>query len=746
VSPISKHILCASPLALLLSAPALAQTETPAEPQGAGSLPVEPAAEMPQTEISFTADALNYDSEKDIVTASGNVRLSRGGEKVRADTVIWDRKSGEVRADGNVIVSSATGEIAYGDGVTLNETLRDGVVDNMLIVLKNGGRLVAKKAYRKDSVSHLEQAAYTPCLVVDEQGCPKEPVWKITAVEVIHDPKANRVRYKDAQIEIFGQRLLTIPRFSHPADDEGGTGLLIPDARYTQTNGLEFSLPYYVFIDRNRDLVITPHIYSGALPMLESRYRALTRRGAYQIKGYATYGGLIPTSISGTASQRNFRGYFEASGRFQLTPRWSVSGSLRAVTDRTFMRRYDISRDDRLRSMVEVQRVTRSSYFSLSSWGFQTLRPGEIQGQIPLALPIVDYRKRFDDPLVNGRLELQFNTVSLSRRSGQDTQRAFAGGRWDLRQLTGLGQEVSFTLYARGDLYHTDETQLTSVLPYRGQSGWSTRLVSAAAIDMRWPFIGPLFGGTQRLTPRLQIVTSPRTSNLKVPNEDARSVDLEDSNLFALNRFPGYDRWEDGTRITYGLDWGFEKPNWQVNATVGQSYRLSSKTTLFPDGTGLTNQTSDFVGRTSFKYKNFIAFTHRFRIDKDNLAVRRNELDATVGTTRTYITFGYLRLNRNVSPTLEDLRDREEIRLGGRVQMDRHWSVFGSTIIDLTDFSEDPVSLADGFQPIRHRFGFEYEDDCITFGITWKRDYEASGDARRGNTFVLRLSFRNLGR
>jgi LPS-assembly protein len=410
------------------------------------------------------------------------------------------------------------------------------------------------------------------------------------------------------------------------------------------------------------------------------------------------------------------------------------------------MRRYDISRDDRLRSMVEVQRVTRSSYFSLSSWGFQTLRPGEIQGQIPLALPIVDYRKRFDDPLVNGRLELQFNAVSLSRRSGQDTQRAFAGGRWDLRQLTGLGQEVSFTLYARGDLYHTDETQLTSVLPYRGQSGWSTRLVSAAAIDMRWPFIGPLFGGTQRLTPRLQIVTSPRTSNLKVPNEDARSVDLEDSNLFALNRFPGYDRWEDGTRITYGLDWGFEKPNWQVNATVGQSYRLSSKTTLFPDGTGLTNQTSDFVGRTSFKYKNFIAFTHRFRIDKDNLAVRRNELDATVGTTRTYITFGYLRLNRNVSPTLEDLRDREEIRLGGRVQMDRHWSVFGSTIIDLTDFSEDPVSLADGFQPIRHRFGFEYEDDCITFGITWKRDYEASGDARRGNTFVLRLSFRNLGR
>ena len=38
----------------------------------------------------------------------------------------------------------------------------------------------------------------------------------------------------------------------------------------------------------------------------------------------------------------------------------------------------------------------------------------------------------------------------------------------------------------------------------------------------------------------------------------ARAVDLEDSNLFALNRFPGYDRWEDGSRVTYGVDWAFE--------------------------------------------------------------------------------------------------------------------------------------------------------------------------------------------
>jgi LPS-assembly protein len=334
----------------------------------------------------------------------------------------------------------------------------------------------------------------------------------------------------------------------------------------------------------------------------------------------------------------------------------------------------------------------------------------------------------------------------LGRTSGQDTQRAFAGARWDLRRITGLGQEIQLTGYARGDIYHSDEVDRTATLPYRGTAGWNGRFVSAAAIEVRWPFVGRFLDGTQRLTPRVQIVASPRTSNLRVPNEDARAVDLEDSNLFALNRFPGYDRWEDGNRITYGVDWAWDAPGFSLQANVGQSYRLSAKPTLFPDGTGLTDRASDVVGRTTIKFKRLVSITHRYRLDKDNFAIRRNELDATIGTDKTYATVGYLRLNRNIGPQLEDLRDREEVRLGGRVQISKFWSVFGSTIIDLTSKNEDPLSLSDGYEPVRHRIGIAYEDDCLTIGLTWRRDYDASGDARRGNTYQLRLSLRNLGR
>ena len=41
----------------------------------------------------------------------------------------------------------------------------------------------------------------------------------------------------------------------------------------------------------------------------------------------------------------------------------------------------------------------------------------------------------------------------------------------------------------------------------------------AVAADMRWPFIGELAGGTQTLTPRVQIVATPPLKNLDIPNE-----------------------------------------------------------------------------------------------------------------------------------------------------------------------------------------------------------------------------------
>ncbi|MEJ7927699.1 LPS assembly protein LptD [Sphingobium sp. AN641] len=721
------------------------------EPQVTTSVPDAPVPAS-DDQIGFSADALEYNSEADVVTARGSVQLLREGNRLRADTVVWNRTTGKVEAQGNVSVTDPEGNVAYGDRFDVTDTLKDGVVDNMLIVLESGGRLASAKGTRVNGTYRLDRAAYTGCAVEDSDGCPKEPTWQINAVKVVYDPVRQRVTYTNANIEIFGLPLIPLPGLSHPVGEGGGSGLLMPNVRYDRTNGLEVALPYYWKIAPNRDLTVTPHIYSDTLPMLEGNFRHLWDRGAYQITGYITHASRVAASdtLPGSTapaggSEKSLRGYLDASGGLQLSPEWSVAGSIRAATDSTFLRRYDISRDDRLRSTLSTQRIGRNSYFSIAGWAVQTLRAGDSQGQTPIALPVIDYRLRLVDPLLGGGIQLQANSLAITRTHGQDTQRAFAGFEWNLRKLTRMGQEVTFTTYLRGDVYHSSGNALTATESYRGDPGWQARGIAAAAVDMRWPFMGEAFGGIQRITPRMQVVAAPRLANLAVPNEDARAVDLEDSNLFALNRFAGYDRFEDSTRVTYGVEYALRLPGFSLDTVVGQSYRLDSRPAILPDGTGLSGRMSDIVGRTTVRWRDFIALTHRFRVDKENFAPRRSEIDATIGTRKTYAMVGYLRLNRNALSSLEDLQDREELRLGGRIQIARFWSVFGSTVIDLTDAKEDPLSLADGYEPVRHRLGVTYEDDCLTLGLTWRRDYQTTGDARLGNSFQLRLAFRNLG-
>lgn len=64
-------------------------------------------------QVDFAADSLTYENDADIVTATGDVRMVRGADKVRADRITWNRKTGEVRAEGNVIATSANGDIVY---------------------------------------------------------------------------------------------------------------------------------------------------------------------------------------------------------------------------------------------------------------------------------------------------------------------------------------------------------------------------------------------------------------------------------------------------------------------------------------------------------------------------------------------------------------------------------------------------------------------------------------------------------
>ncbi|HMO67449.1 MAG TPA: LptA/OstA family protein, partial [Novosphingobium sp.] len=230
-----------SALALCL---ALVPASVPALAQG---------VEAAQETVAFEADRVEYNDSSDDVIASGDVLLKRGDQSVRADSVTWNATSGAIVATGNVRLVDQDGNQLFTDRVTLDEEFRTGAMENMLLALREGGRLAAQSGERgADGAVVLNRAAYSACNVEDAQGCARKPSWRVTAQTVLYDPESRLVRFRGARLELFGAALVPLPGLSVTTDGRAVSGLLVPDISFSPSNGVELRQSWYQQLAPNR--------------------------------------------------------------------------------------------------------------------------------------------------------------------------------------------------------------------------------------------------------------------------------------------------------------------------------------------------------------------------------------------------------------------------------------------------------------------------------------------------------------
>jgi LPS-assembly protein len=715
-------------LTLAMALPSTVLAQTPAD---SAVVAPTPAARV----IEFAADDLSYSNNEQTVTAKGNVNISRDGYAIRADEVRYDRATGIIEARGHVVARDAKGGTLTAEKMQLTDSLRDAVVDNIQLILSDGSRLAALRGQRGDGVTNVERAVYSPCVVCNEDGKEK-PLWRLKALKVELNETKKRIYFDGASLDFLTVPVAYIPFLSIPSPEVSrATGFLVPQIKQARELGFAIETPYFINLAPWRDLTITPSIYTGERPAIGAEYRERVKQGPMRIGGTLTYAPELDDNNVKTGNNK-FRGYIYADGRLTHNERWRSSFDVRLTTDDTFLRRYEISNDDTLRGHYALERFSENSYFSADIWGFQTLRAGRAQGLVPLALPILNYWWRSQPWIGGGRITVNANSASIIRTRGADTWRTSVGTQYDVPYVNDVGMVMKGTGFARTDLYYQNDAanQDTAGNFYTGKDGFAARAVGALAGEVRWPLGKPGFGGFQTLEPVLQIVAASRDTRLnEIANEDSRAIDLDESNLLSLNRFTGFDRWDGGLRLTYALRYSVDRTGLAFSTEIGQSYRFNSQAAIFPEGTGLSDQLSDVVGRTSLRIGDKIDVVHRFRLDKKSFAIRRNEIDAVVGAKNWQLSLGYSNLNRNIA--IEGLEDREEIRAAARVRITRYWSLVASSIYD----------VGNNFSPLRNSIGATYEDECFTFGLTWRKNYTEDRDFRRGTTLLFNIALKTLG-
>jgi LPS-assembly protein len=296
-----------------------------------------------------------------------------------------------------------------------------------------------------------------------------------------------------------------------------------------------------------------------------------------------------------------------------------------------------------------------------------------------------------------------------------------------------IGDRFTFTAAARGDGYYADNVAL-SPSQSTANNQYSGRLFPQAKLEWRYPWVRRGNGSSQMIEPIVAFIAAPNGENPPgIPNEDSTDVEFDDSRLFVLDRFPGYDRVDSGQRVDYALSGGvYGDHGGSTRFLIGESYRLQ-KNGPFPPGSGLNTQRSDVVGRVSVSPQPYLDLIYRFRLDSRNLSSRRQEIDATGGPQSLRLKLGFIDIAQD--PLVADLRKRRQITGQAVAALTRYWSV---AVFGTRDIGTTTTTLNSGIATT-------YRDECLTFSAAVTHVGTRDRDIRPGTTILFSIIFKNLG-
>ena len=725
--------LAQAPLQPMISAPASISPNLPTEAPAPAPTAVQPASQ--NAPVTFTADEVQYDQNAALVMARGRVEAFQGGRILRADELTYNRSTGVATARGNVQLIEADGQVMFAESAELSNQMRDGVLEGLRGYLLQNGRIAATGARRTDgSILDLSRVLYTICdPCKDDPLAP--PLWQLRARTATLDRNEQQVRYRGASLDMAGVPVMWLPYFQHPDGSAARqSGFLSPSFGITKYLGGFIETPYYWAIDESQELVLRPTTSTRVSPNLGLDYRRRFNIGEMEV--LSSIGQL--DGRDGT--DEGFAGHIFAKGRFSLDETWRAGFDANRASSDQYLRIYRYG----------SQRILPTTVFTEGFWGpegfarfdaraYQGLRSTDDISQIPLVLPNIYADWESPEDSLGGRFTVDTSSFAIFRGTGTSTRRASSRIGYALPRMDDLGG--IWTLRAQSDLaaYDFENINLAPNYAKGDANGQSAAANLRAALDWRMPFLRNSGDwGSQVVEPRIQLVTGPMTgSQYRIPNEDSIVYDFTDANLFSLNRFPGRDRQEGGTRADMALRGAWFMPeNRQLEALVGRSFRVQEDGGPFYPLSGLENRASDWVSRLTFRPTSWLDLTGRSRREGESLAARTYDVSGTLRPSdNTSFTVGYLKAPP--VPYITPFAQREEIYLGvsQRLGMWR-FSALGRQNIELN-------------RPVAAALSALYEDECFIFETRFVKNYaedQTTNNLYPGATMLLfRFGFKTIG-
>jgi LPS-assembly protein len=582
--------------------PVHAQTMMPAQvpQQEVVPVPVQKkrlsAAEEESLPLVVEAQSVSGRPEREM-TLEGDVDLVRGQTRVQADFACYRQVASEVDASGNIRLSRY-GDKYTGDLLKLNLESGKGFMINPTykMLLSNGQGKAERIDFLSEDEAVVRGGTYSTCEGPDPDWYVKSSTLNLDSGRDIGTAGATLIYFKDVPI-------LGTPALSFSLSGARRSGWLPPTPGFSSTGGAELTVPYYFNIAPNRDLTLAPKFISrrGVQIGAKGRYIGETDAGSYA--------GETDIEFLLNDRESNTNRYLYKSQHTQtLAPGWTAGWNVRGVSDDRYLSDFSttVANSAERQLLRELRTDYRTEFWSLSAraQGYQTLQdPAAAQN------PALTVARPYD------RLpQIYFNSARYDVGGGFDwTLDAELTRFWHTDLVRGnrlvVAPQVSYPFIGASYFvtpkvkFNASTYQLSendqSLVPLQSQS--LSRAIPTFSLDSGLLFERDtkLFGraATQTLEPRLFYVYTPYRDQSMFPNFDTALGTFNSSQLFRENRFVGSDRISDANQLTAAVTSRFleESGAERLRMTIGQRFYFSEQRVQLDTTTPVTDTRSDIL-------------------------------------------------------------------------------------------------------------------------------------------------------
>ncbi len=581
------------------------------------------------------------------------------------------------------------------------------------------------------------------------------------------------------------------------------SGFLPPEFRSSSDLGYGLRVPYFFAIADDKDVTVAGTYYTKQGFLGEAEYRQAFENGFFTLQTAGIIqqspdefsDDNTATYLSPDFANTN-RGMIGTTARFAINDQWTFGWSLLFQTDDNFSKTYEIENFNKTLETSEIYLtgLGDQSYFDLRAqkFDYQSINP-VLSEQQPFVAPVFDYERIEQEPTFGGEVKLNMNVTSLYRDSEQLTAlcntslalqnnvqvcstptngyqynpnlvryngtdgsytRGSANLAWSDTYTLPSGLVISPTAGLRGDLYTADMHSDGFANPYylngvvNGTTtqgaidvdGSGARGMATAALEARYPYLIETAHTSHVIEPIAQLVVRPDETSIGVlPNEDAQTLVFNTTNLFALDKFSGYDRIEGGTRTNLGVRYNATiESGYSLDAVVGQSYRLAgvnsfAQTDLALVGydSGLETDRSDYVGSLALGTPIGLSFGTQGRFDEESLALRRSDIYTAYNFSRGSAQVTYT--NIAAQPIYGSIEDRSQVTTSASLKFAPNWNAFGAVGYDIKN------SVV-----VDKSFGVGYQDDCFSLLVSYTDTVDRYAQESNSSTLMFQVGLRTI--